>query len=589
MVKKYGAALLLVLCLLMMSGCSINVEETMEKAQDLMYDDDYAGAAELYKKVLDQEPENEYALECLYHARVYADFTDADAWVDFLTLMAEKNYRYEALDAISAAEGKLPQDEEVQSLLSRFRPPTPWFFYKNEDWRPPSSEIHDGDTFDTALETAFFIQYGMDYTAGPWVTQICYSINGEERTVDFNDSRDDSIFSVNPSIFLTKPGNYTVEMRAYAEREQLWSGSRTVEFSIPEDCVGKVALSVPGGSYETLGGVQLSTEHEGSTIYYTTDGTDPVAWGENGETTIQGTPYSGMISLDPGTTTVSARCVNEGGIVGELASATYEVKSSHPYVAQVFNLMGTDGRFIYLGTNHGLIRTNYDGSDETTIFTGRINDIVVLQNGKVVFNATPKVEFNQQNPYYVYYYENGKIDRSNGRTGGVSLRGVGNRLYLGDTMLQGDGEEPLNDAQLAAKIVSDKYNISNPGTDDIVVSDPDGSNQRTVVYGKELGVGVVQAHALMGDKLVYSTYYHKSYKGKYYDSDPPIYHFYVMDLTTGESSPRPELDAIFNEQAKKNTDSYNVGGFTSDAVYYWKRAYIDKQEDIEWVRVPFEW
>lgn len=598
MKRRYFIILLtVVLCLGILAGCGVNVEKTLEKAEQLESNGEYAKAAVQYEKILSAEPDNIDAKRRLYTARVEADFSDAAAWIDFLTEMEAANNPVLPRDLLLRAQGNVPQDEEVQQLISKFMPPTPRLYYNLGTGYPGIGSFSGNTPRTSLLETAFEIHYDSDFR-GFYTQKVWYSINGKEKTIDYIKPRrtmQNPYFSDMESIFFSTPGTYTVEVKSYIPELDMWTKpERAAEFTIPADCVGTVILSKPGGSYDTLGGLDLTTEHGESTIYYTLDGSDPVVWDERGFPTMQGKKFSGVIALNQGTNTLSARCVNAGGIVGELTQATYDVKSISPSVVQRSRIMDTDGRFIYLATKHGLIRQNYDGSDEGLLFEGQVNSVAALSSGKVAFNATPEKKFNQENPYYVYYYDNGKIERSNGRTDFVSVRAVGDALYTSNVGFVpfGDTTEPaLTDAQKKASFFNEKYNVYSSNFTTIEVSATDGTNRRTIIDPSTAGekVSVVTAYALMGDKLIYSTYWSDlNAKGVSHDRCTAITRYYVVDLSTGQTRTLPELNTEivgFNNQTREP----EVQGFTSNAVYYSKGTYINGQKDYEWIRKEFNW
>ena len=84
----------------------------------------------------------------------------------------------------------------------------------------------------------------------------------------------------------------------------------------------EVKASQPPGTYEDWTTVELYTDGDQMcSIYYTTDGTDPM---------MKRNLYKTGIDLAEGTTTVRAVAVNEKGIAGEIKSYTYHLKIPLP-------------------------------------------------------------------------------------------------------------------------------------------------------------------------------------------------------------------------------------------------------------------
>ena len=80
-------------------------------------------------------------------------------------------------------------------------------------------------------------------------------------------------------------------------------------------------FSVPGGSYDDDVTVEL-TSPDGSTVYYTIDGSYPSA--ENGQLYVE--PFD----VADGTTTVKAVCISPSGKAGRIVSETYTVTYTAP-------------------------------------------------------------------------------------------------------------------------------------------------------------------------------------------------------------------------------------------------------------------
>ncbi len=84
-----------------------------------------------------------------------------------------------------------------------------------------------------------------------------------------------------------------------------------------------VEFSEPGGSFSENIGLTLTASDGTSSVYYTTDGTDP--------TLHNGRRFDSKIYITSGITTIRAACINEAGKIGavseEVYTVTYEVPS----------------------------------------------------------------------------------------------------------------------------------------------------------------------------------------------------------------------------------------------------------------------
>lgn len=81
---------------------------------------------------------------------------------------------------------------------------------------------------------------------------------------------------------------------------------------------GTPVASVKGGTYTSTQKVVLTTDVEGATIYYTTNGNNP---------TEKSTKYTAAISVSK-TMTLKAIAVKDGKVIGEVLSVSYVIKSA---------------------------------------------------------------------------------------------------------------------------------------------------------------------------------------------------------------------------------------------------------------------
>ncbi len=540
----------------LMTGCAVKVEKALQKAEEYETAENWEKAVKQYEKALKAEPENTEIRRDYYMAKIMADVENEENWVTFLEFCEKEGMHSFVLDILYDTRGRVPGSDRVKSLLSDYRPPAPYLNYYREGYIPPIGSFYADKPVTSAVETAFFLSYTYAEDYIPWADEIRYTINGEEHAEPYRHNNNNRIFTINPTRHFTTPGHYKIEMSSYASEYDLSSSTQTVEFTIPEECVGTVSASTPGGTYDTLGSIQLSTTADGVTVYYTTDGSDPVLWDDRGKAEIKGKKYTGVIPLDVGETTISARAVNAGGIISALCRETYAVQSAHAAVAHYAMSWQTDGHFMYNASQEGVFRYNMDGTGKTCIFEGQVSDMAVMTGGKVAFYATPEKKYNKNNRYYVYYYDNGKIDRSQGSPSTAKLEAIGNRLYINEyyNPWTGESDQPMTDAQKKALLCTDQYNIYISGTPrGLEVSAPDGSNWRVLQKfpEKPKRSGHFTIHALNGTKLLYSTYY-----SSYPSDEPGELHYYVMDITTGEYHATPELDAVRSTFCATDSGAY---------------------------------
>lgn len=578
---------LLLACFLV--GCGVDVEASLEKAQQLENTGDYAGAAEQYEKILEEEPENEQVMNNLMIAQVRADPTSAEAWISAL---AQKKLSMSGL--IAEYKDQLPlENETVAELLTDYAPLAPALFYHHgENVLGISSKVVDGGTVDTLLETAFQVPMPEENSFhAAYPDRVDYTLNGETYTYPYQETLDPNSFSSNASIWFSTPGTYTITATAYSSEYNLTSEPYQLTFTIPEDCVGQVAASELGGEYDFLPGVNLTSTQEGSTIYYTLDGTDPVVWEESGLPTVQGEPYTGYVTFGTGTVVLSARCVNAGGIVGPLLQETYQISDKKPIVKNARKSVCTDGKFLYIGDNRGMFRYNYDLTEPLQIYECQVYDADVLPSGRLAFCATPEMEFHKDNPYYMFYYENGDLQNSNRLLDKVPVEVLDGAMYIAGSYHEeySDGPDVVGDFSDSANLIgNESYWVQTSGITQIVVYDAGGTNKRIVADAAtsfDEPVSVLTVRALNGSKLLFETYYQEYLRGQ--KIGEPVSHFYVLDLATGERKACPELDAAYLEQQAQWSDyKVELEGATGDGVIWSATDGFDRRN---WIRTEFAW
>ena len=100
------------------------------------------------------------------------------------------------------------------------------------------------------------------------------------------------------------------------------------------ETVATPTFSPAAGSYTEAQNVTISTTTDGATIYYTTDGTDPVFEA----TGINGTEYTAAIAISQ-TTTVKAIAVKDNMINSEIATAEYTINTTPPAQETAYTLI----------------------------------------------------------------------------------------------------------------------------------------------------------------------------------------------------------------------------------------------------------
>ena len=115
-------------------------------------------------------------------------------------------------------------------------------------------------------------------------------------------------------------------------------------------------FSPAAGTYGSTQSVTISTETEGATIYYTTDGTDP---------TSSSTPYISAISVSE-SMTIKAIAVKDGNSDSEVATATYTITSAVATTTTI-NATGITNTDVYVSTAAGSFAATVKDNVDATI------------------------------------------------------------------------------------------------------------------------------------------------------------------------------------------------------------------------------
>jgi len=116
-------------------------------------------------------------------------------------------------------------------------------------------------------------------------------------------------------------------------------------------------FSPAAGTYSSAQTVTISTETEGATIYYTTDGTTP--------SSSNGTAYSSAITVSS-TQTIKAIAVKDGNSDSEVATAAYTITSAVATTTTIDD-SGITNTDVYLSTTAGSFAATVKDNEETTI------------------------------------------------------------------------------------------------------------------------------------------------------------------------------------------------------------------------------
>ena len=179
-------------------------------------------------------------------------------------------------------------------------------------------------------------------------TEVAISTTTEGATIYYttngtNPTTESSVYS-DPIVI-----NSTTTLKAIAVKD----GFNNSDVAEAEYTVASTQTAIPtflpaAGTYASAQNVTISTDTDGATIYYTTDGTDP---------TTESSVYDGAINVNKNMT-IKAIATKDGLLNSDIAEAAYIILTAIPFV-ETFNT--NTGASSYSGGNDG----NWSGSIAT--------------------------------------------------------------------------------------------------------------------------------------------------------------------------------------------------------------------------------
>jgi PKD repeat protein len=205
---------------------------------------------------------------------------------------------------------------------------------------------------------------------------------------DFGDGTNSTLQS--PTHIYTTPGTYTVTETVTGP-----GGNNIITLpnviTVFNSTPPNVTASPDTGIYNTGQNVTLTSDQPGSTIYYTTDGSDP-------KTSPTSIPYSNPIPINS-TTTLQFAAVNPGGVWSTRYSKTYTIDTISPTASS--SLKGET----YNITQTATLTSNdpnaiiYFTEDTTNPIT---SNTAILYTGPINVNCTTTLRYAALNPFGVW-------------------------------------------------------------------------------------------------------------------------------------------------------------------------------------------
>lgn len=167
-----------------------------------------------------------------------------------------------------------------------------------------SCSVEEGGVYTTPIEITLWSEN--DY-------RIVYTLDGSEPGITSGTKYGQPISFTNKDV--KKKGSEIV-LTAYSYNNSIKAGELKVTFTLKRSRIAEPVFDLESGDYYEPAYISISAE-EGTTIYYTYDGSTP---SENS------TRYTGPIEMKRGNFVLSAIAVDESGVKSKAASAVYNLE-----------------------------------------------------------------------------------------------------------------------------------------------------------------------------------------------------------------------------------------------------------------------
>ncbi len=175
-----------------------------------------------------------------------------------------------------------------------------------------------------------------------------------------------------------------------------------------QDTVATPTFTPAGGTYTEAQTVTIACTTQDATIYYTTDGTDPVVAASG----VNGTPYTQAFTISA-TTTVKAIAVKDNMIDSEIATAVYTIEEPTPAVETSYTLI-THANALISGDKYiivGIKGEDYKAmgkqntNNRPAITVTPANNVITLvpANAAGMDNTVYELTLGQENNYWTLY------------------------------------------------------------------------------------------------------------------------------------------------------------------------------------------
>lgn len=441
-----------------------------------------------------------------------------EQWIQLIRAYEKLGEREKAREAVNAGSSRLQNSAALAQYANKYLYSMPEPSLKPGEYEEAIELVFDGQG---SCQGQLYVLVDQDLTPEEAVAQGLETDILEGIFVAEYPSEEDFVF----------PLNLVGEHRIQAFVSYGWNVVTPVfegTYTLGKNSeVKDLAIRQEEGEYDTLLEVEF-VNNEDRLVHYTTDGTDPLGEGSDGEITLHGKSANNeKVMLYPGTTTITARCVGSSGLVSPLIQKTFTV---FPAFDSISSRVGEAGQYEFVSGEEGLWRYDKETGEKEQLFRGSTGALLVNtykttrgealgELGDNVRQASAEMALKMEEEvqviqvlaeslggmaYHLLLEEDRVLREEKIISGDIPQTLAWNWIKTGKAAIWDSDKPEVGTQEVArrATMLTQKYALYRK-LGELSISQPDGSGERLLWTSEESPAYYI--HALYGDDLFYET------------------------------------------------------------------------------------
>lgn len=441
-----------------------------------------------------------------------------EQWIQLIRAYEKLGEREKAREAVNAGSSRLQNSAALAQYANKYLYSTPEPSLKPGEYEEAIELVFDGQG---SCQGQLYVLVDQDLTPEKAVAQGLETDILEGILVAEYPSEEDFVF---PLALVGKHRVQAFVSYGWNVVTPVFEGTYTLGKNSE---VKDLAIRQEEGEYDTLLEVEF-VNNEDRLVHYTTDGTDPLGEGSDGEITLHGKSANNeKVMLYPGTTTITARCVGSSGLVSPLIQKTFTV---FPAFDSTSSRVGEAGQYEFVSGEQGLWRYDKETGKKEQLFRGSTGALLVNtykttrgealgELGDNVRQASAEMALKMEEEvqviqvlaeslggmaYHLLLEEDRVLREEEVISGDIPQTLAWNWIKTEKTAIWDSDKPEVGTQEVArwATMLTQKYALYRK-LGELTISNPDGSGERLLWTAEESPAYYI--HALYGDDLFYET------------------------------------------------------------------------------------